>query len=46
MGFGSVDETEWKFLKFVEEPNFGPGYPVETVYVTGELATNVGTLKG
>ncbi|PWA86484.1 metallo-hydrolase/oxidoreductase superfamily protein [Artemisia annua] len=45
VGFVSVDEIEWKFLKFVEEPNFGPAYPIETVYVTGGLATNVGTLK-
>lgn len=44
-GFGSVNDIEWKFLKFVEEPNFGPGFPVETVYVTGDLVPNVGTLK-
>ncbi|GJR23866.1 metallo-hydrolase/oxidoreductase superfamily protein [Tanacetum coccineum] len=45
VGFGLVNEIEWKFLKFVEEPNFGPGYPVETVYVTGEIVSDVGTLK-
>nr|GEU72437.1 metallo-hydrolase/oxidoreductase superfamily protein [Tanacetum cinerariifolium] len=45
VGFGLVNK-ELKFLKFVEEPNFGPGYPVETVYVTGEIVGDVGTLKG
>nr|XP_043606372.1 lactamase-like protein ptaB isoform X2 [Erigeron canadensis] len=45
VGFGSVNEVEWKFFKFVDEPNFGPGYPVETVYVTGDLVSSVGILK-
>lgn len=43
VSFGSVSEVEWKFLKFVEEPNFGPGFPIETVYVTGDLVPE--TLK-
>ncbi|KAD1124712.1 hypothetical protein E3N88_43262 [Mikania micrantha] len=42
VGLGSVSDIEWKFLKFVEEPNFGPGFTIETVYVTGDL---VGTVK-
>lgn len=43
VGFESVNGVEWKFLKLVEEPNFGPGFPIETVYVTGDLVLE--TLK-
>ncbi|KAI3699096.1 hypothetical protein L2E82_43140 [Cichorium intybus] len=32
VGLGSVNVVEWKFLKLVEEPNFGPGFPINTVY--------------
>ncbi|KAF5755539.1 putative metallo-beta-lactamase, winged helix-like DNA-binding domain superfamily [Helianthus annuus] len=46
VGFGSVSDVEWKFLKFVEEPNFGPGFTIETVYVIGDFVSNVETLKG
>ncbi|KAI7739987.1 hypothetical protein M8C21_004402, partial [Ambrosia artemisiifolia] len=46
VGFeSSVSDVEWKFLKFVEEPNFGPGFAVETVYVTGDFVSNVDNLK-
>ncbi|KAI3714386.1 hypothetical protein L1987_72987 [Smallanthus sonchifolius] len=45
VGFRSVTDIEWKFLKFMEEPNFGPGLTIDTVYVTGDLVPNVGTLK-
>ncbi|XP_024993527.1 uncharacterized protein LOC112527254 isoform X1 [Cynara cardunculus var. scolymus] len=45
VGFGTVSVAEWKFLKLVEEPNFGPGFPIETVYITGDLVPSVGTLK-
>ncbi|KAI3699095.1 hypothetical protein L2E82_43139 [Cichorium intybus] len=36
VGFGSVSAIQWKFLKFMEEPNFGPGF-INTVYVTGDI---------
>ncbi|KAI3729459.1 hypothetical protein L6452_18119 [Arctium lappa] len=45
VGLETVSVAEWKFLKFVEEPNFGPGFPIETVYVSGDLVPNVGALK-
>ncbi|KAK9052250.1 hypothetical protein SSX86_028878 [Deinandra increscens subsp. villosa] len=45
VGIRSVSDVEWTFLKFVEEPNFGPGFAIETVYVTGDLVPNFGTLK-
>ncbi|CAI0553178.1 unnamed protein product [Linum tenue] len=28
----------WRISKFVEEPEFGPGLPVRTIYIVGELA--------
>ncbi|XP_071693836.1 uncharacterized protein [Rutidosis leptorrhynchoides] len=43
--FGSVNEIKWKFLSYVEEPNFGPGNSVSTVYVTGDFVTDIGVLK-
>ncbi|KAI3768739.1 hypothetical protein L2E82_19569 [Cichorium intybus] len=36
VGFGSASAIQWKFLKFMEEPNFGPGF-INTVYVTGDI---------
>lgn len=45
VGFGSVTDVEWRFFKFAEEPNFGPGPTIETLYVTGDLVPKFGTLK-
>ncbi|PHT33394.1 hypothetical protein CQW23_25194 [Capsicum baccatum] len=36
---------EWKFLKYVQEPEFGPGLPVKTVYIVGALDPKNGKLK-
>ncbi|XP_070042401.1 uncharacterized protein [Nicotiana tomentosiformis] len=36
--------VEWKFLKYVQEPEFGPGLPVKTVYITGTLGRKDGKL--
>lgn len=38
--------VEWKFLKYVQEPEFGPGLPVKTVYITGTLGRKDGKLTG
>lgn len=46
MGFGTASEVKWKFLKYVEEPEFGPGIPVKTVYLVGKLGPQDGKLKG
>lgn len=45
VGFGETSGTQWKFWKFVEEPDFGPGIPIHTVYITGELGPDDGFLK-
>lgn len=38
--------VEWKFMKYVQEPEFGPGLPVKTVYIIGTLGPKNGKLKG
>ncbi|KAL3501751.1 hypothetical protein ACH5RR_036200 [Cinchona calisaya] len=43
--FGTVREVEWEFWKHTEEPDFGPGLPVKTVYIVGNLASQDGKLK-
>ncbi|XP_076947457.1 uncharacterized protein LOC143619400 [Bidens hawaiensis] len=45
LGLKSLHDIEWKFLKFVEEPSFGPGFPIHTVYVTGDLVFNTEPFK-
>ncbi|KEH44205.1 metallo-beta-lactamase superfamily protein [Medicago truncatula] len=37
LGFGIVERGEWKFHKYVKEPAFGPGLPVNTVFIAGKL---------
>lgn len=46
MGFGEPCAVEWKFWKFVAEPEFGPGLPVQTVFIMGQLRPEDGNLKG
>lgn len=46
VGLGETSGTQWKFWKFVEEPDFGPGIPIHTVYITGKLGPDDGVLKG
>lgn len=36
-GFKVNDGGEWRFLKLVEEAEFGPGLPVHRVYIVGKL---------
>ncbi|KAJ8570166.1 hypothetical protein K7X08_006743 [Anisodus acutangulus] len=42
-----LDDTtvEWTFLKYVQEPEFGPGLPVKTVYIIGTLGPKNGKFK-
>ncbi|XP_021753388.1 uncharacterized protein LOC110718789 isoform X1 [Chenopodium quinoa] len=35
VGIERLVEGQWKFWKFVEEPEFGPGPPIHTVFITG-----------
>ncbi|XP_011007540.1 PREDICTED: uncharacterized protein LOC105113165 isoform X3 [Populus euphratica] len=37
VGFKVNDGGEWRFLKLVEEAEFGPGLPVHRVYIVGKL---------
>ncbi|GAU14803.1 hypothetical protein TSUD_50150 [Trifolium subterraneum] len=37
LGFGIVETEEWKFHKYVKEAAFGPGLPVNTVFIVGKL---------
>lgn len=37
---------EWTVLKYVEEPDFGPGPPVHTLFVIGNLGSKVDNLQG
>lgn len=46
MGFGVASGVKWKFSEFVEEAEFGPGLPAKTLYLTGKLAPEDGSLKG
>ncbi|XP_047311942.1 uncharacterized protein LOC124915292 isoform X2 [Impatiens glandulifera] len=37
-GLLTLTGVEWKFYMLVEEPEFGPGLPLQTVFITGRLA--------
>lgn len=43
-GFEEATSAKWKSSKVVEEPEFGPGIPVKTVFVIGELESHSGNL--
>lgn len=45
VGLGTAGGVQWKFLKLAEEADFGPGFPVHTVYFIGKLAPENGSLK-
>ncbi|CAN1826529.1 Beta-lactamase-like protein 2 homolog [Linum perenne] len=38
VGFKASDVGKWRVSKFIEEPEFGPGLPIRTVYVVAKLA--------
>lgn len=47
MGFGgAVDKGEWRLWKYVEEPEFGPPPPVQTVFVMGTLGAGNQSSQG
>lgn len=43
---GGPKAINWKFWKFVDEPDFGPGLPIQTVYIIGKLRPDDGILTG
>ena len=45
-GFEVIDGGEWKFWKYVEEAEFGPGLPVHTVFIMGKLLARDQNLLG
>lgn len=40
------DGGEWKLWKCVEEPEFGPGLTIHTVYIMGKLLDGNQILQG
>lgn len=46
MGFGTLECGQWTLWKYVEEPEFGPGSPVQTVFILGKLVLEVEHLPG
>ncbi|KAJ6899257.1 hypothetical protein NC652_025668 [Populus alba x Populus x berolinensis] len=46
VGFKANDGGEWRFLKHLEEAEFGPGLPVHTVYISGKLLNRNRNLPG
>ncbi|XP_061976553.1 uncharacterized protein LOC133697794 isoform X1 [Populus nigra] len=46
VGFKANDGGEWRFLKHLEEAEFGPGLPVHTVYISGKLLNRNQNLPG
>lgn len=46
VGFGTAREIDWEFWKCTEEPDFGPGLPIKTLYLVGNLGSQDGKLKG
>ncbi|KAL0463559.1 UNVERIFIED_CONTAM: hypothetical protein Slati_0243500 [Sesamum latifolium] len=43
VGFQKATKVKWNVSKVVEEPEFGPGVPVKTVYIVGESEPNAAT---
>ncbi|XP_057765796.1 uncharacterized protein LOC130986411 isoform X2 [Salvia miltiorrhiza] len=37
VGYEKTTNIKWNLLKVIEEPEFGPGVPVMTLYIVGEL---------
>ncbi|CAK9159516.1 unnamed protein product [Ilex paraguariensis] len=46
VGVGTPSGVQWKFWKCVEEPEFGPGLPIKTVYIVGNLVPDDGNSRG
>ena len=46
MGFEITNGGEWKFYKYVEEAEFGPGLPVHTIFIMGKLLARDQNLLG
>lgn len=46
LGFGTVEGGEWKFHKYVKEAAFGPGLPVNTVFIVRKLVDEAKDLSG
>lgn len=46
VGFGIANEIDWEFLKSIQEPGFGPGLPITTVFMVAKLEPQNGKVKG
>ncbi|KAH7571153.1 hypothetical protein JRO89_XS05G0260800 [Xanthoceras sorbifolium] len=45
VGFGVRDVGEWRLCKCEEEAEFGPGFPIHTVYIMGTLLDGIHNLQ-
>lgn len=46
MGVTTAAIGDWKFLKYVEEPYFGPGAPIHTLFIVGTLDHKMENFQG
>ena len=46
IGIKESECGQWRFWRFVEEAEFGPGLPVHTVFLVANLAVEVHKLQG
>ncbi|KAL9229242.1 hypothetical protein vseg_004728 [Gypsophila vaccaria] len=46
LGFGTLAGVRWKFFKYVQEPEFGPGPSDHTVFISGSFAPGEGSNEG
>ncbi|KAL3631347.1 hypothetical protein CASFOL_024331 [Castilleja foliolosa] len=46
VGLEKTIKAKWNFSKLIEEPEFGPGDPIKTVYIVGKLETHDVKLDG
>ena len=46
MGYDKTTNVKWNLFKVIEEPEFGPGPPVKTLYIVGGSEINDWKLGG
>lgn len=40
VGFKTADVVDWRLWKYVEEAQFGPGPPINSVFIRGKLVAD------
>lgn len=46
LGIDFSDVGEWRFVRYVEEPEFGPGSCVRTCFIAGKLLNTDQSFQG